>query len=78
MGVSSILVHALGLAPFKDNFWTTAVQPGNPYNKQEDYSALQAVVATLSTGPVTPGDKIGYSNRDLIMRSCAAGEFICA
>jgi hypothetical protein len=32
IGISSILAHALGVAPFKDNFWTTSYQPGNKYS----------------------------------------------
>lgn len=28
-----MVAHALGVAPFKDNFWTTTNQPGNPYCK---------------------------------------------
>ena len=31
IGVSSLFVDAIGVAPFKDNFWTTTDQPGNPY-----------------------------------------------
>ena len=37
--------------------------------KSEPYPELQAVVATLSTGPVGPSDKIGCSDAKLIMRS---------
>eukprot|EP01120_Amphizonella_sp_Union-15-10_P008061 TRINITY_DN2821_c0_g1_i1.p1 TRINITY_DN2821_c0_g1~~TRINITY_DN2821_c0_g1_i1.p1 ORF type:complete len:734 (+),score=155.15 TRINITY_DN2821_c0_g1_i1:26-2227(+) len=70
IGVSSIVAYALGLAPSKDNFWTTPVQPGNPYNLKEDYPELESAVATYSTGPVAPSDRIGYSNVELIMRSC--------
>ena len=33
IGFSSMFADAIGVAPFKDNFWTTAVQPGNPYSK---------------------------------------------
>jgi len=32
IGLSSLFVYALGLVPFKDNFWTTRVQPGNRYS----------------------------------------------
>jgi len=58
--------------PAKDGFWSTAVQSGHPYrdNRTEPHSALHAAVATLSRGPVTPGDKIGSFNVSLIMRSC--------
>ena len=37
--------------------------------KSEPYPELQAVVATLSTGPVGPSDKIGCSDAKLIMKS---------
>lgn len=48
------------------------LQPGNPYkdNPTEPYNRLQAAVSTLSSGPVAPSDKIGYSNPALIMMSC--------
>lgn len=70
IGISSMFAHALGVAPFKDNFWTTTNQPGNPYNRTEPYPQLESVVSTLSTGPVAPSDRIGYSDKKLIMRSC--------
>ncbi len=34
IGKSSIVAWALGLFPFKDVFWTTSKQPGNPYGPQ--------------------------------------------
>ena len=33
IGISSLFAHALGVAPFKDTFWTTSDQPGNPRGK---------------------------------------------
>jgi hypothetical protein len=66
------LSSAVGLIPFKDVFWSSSNQPENPYgqNCQEAYSALNAVISTLTSGPVGPGDKIGeqFMNRTLIMR----------
>ncbi|XP_070576646.1 uncharacterized protein [Ptychodera flava] len=70
IGLSSIMYHALGLAPFKDTHWTSQSQPGDPYHSTEPYVELQNVVSLLSTGPVGPGDKIGYMNKSLIMRTC--------
>ncbi|XP_050403537.2 uncharacterized protein LOC126819480 [Patella vulgata] len=70
IGISSMFAHAMGVAPFKDTFWTTSTQPGNPYNKSEPNTRLQGFVATLSTGPVGPSDKIGLHNVSLIMRCC--------
>jgi hypothetical protein len=72
LGYSSMLYRAMGLAPFKDNFWTTQYQPGNPYDLDEPDTALESIVASLSTGPVTIGDALGKSNRELIMKSCRA------
>nr|XP_006815625.1 PREDICTED: uncharacterized protein LOC102804514 [Saccoglossus kowalevskii] len=71
IGLSSILHHAVGLAPYKDTMWTSSKQPGDPYtNGTELFTELQSVVSLLSSGPVGPGDKIGYMNKSLIMRSC--------
>jgi hypothetical protein len=50
------------------------VQPGYPKKYPSGYtephSRLHAAVASLSTGPVIPSDKIGASDVGLIMRSC--------
>lgn len=76
IGISSMVAHALRLAPFKDVFWTTEYQPGNPYdtafqmNVSEPNTELECAVATLSCGPVGPGDKIGLMNKSVIMRCC--------
>ena len=53
IGESSLLVWALGIAPFKDTFWTVVEEPGNTYNATEISPELQVAVATLSTGPVS-------------------------
>jgi len=45
---------------------------GDHATMKEPYNRLQAVVSTLSKGPVAPSDKIGRSDAKLIMRSCAA------
>ncbi|KAK3600158.1 hypothetical protein CHS0354_012281 [Potamilus streckersoni] len=72
IGISSMFAHAIGLAPYKDTFWTTELQSGNPYgiNRKEPYAALNAVVSTLSTGPVGPSDKIGATDVTMLMRCC--------
>ena len=57
-----MLAGALGLAPFKDTFWTSSVEPGAPYppyNVTEPAPVLEALVSTLSTGPVGASDRIG-------------------
>jgi hypothetical protein len=73
IGLNSMLAWALGLAPFKDVFWSSETQPGSPYNKgnvTEPNFELQALVSALSTGAVGPGDKIGSLNKELIMKTC--------
>ncbi|CAF1399023.1 unnamed protein product [Adineta ricciae] len=72
IGISSMFLDAIGIAPFKDVFWSTSVQPDAPYksNPKEVLPEREALIATLSTGPVTPGDAINYTNKDVIMRCC--------
>ena len=75
IGFSSTLIWALGLAPSKDTLWSTTEQPGCGYHQcREPNALLQVLVATLSTGPVSPGDKMGLSNSTLLMSSCRAGD----
>lgn len=73
IGVTSLLVSSVGAAPFKDTFWSSSdKQPNNPYGKDtiEPATLTEALVATLSTGPVGPSDKADMLNEQLIMRSC--------
>ena len=57
LGVTSLFAYALGLAPSKDTFWTTARQPGSRWGDRtaESAPALQAAVATLSRAPACRG-----------------------
>lgn len=56
---------------------TTCMQSG-PYTKpewwglQDPNPELNVIVASLSAGPVAPGDGIGDTNAEVVMRSCAA------
>lgn len=60
--------------PFKDNFWSTSLQPGSSVgNSQELSPALHEAISVFSAGPVTPGDGVGFSDAALIMRSCTTG-----
>eukprot|EP01012_Entosiphon_sulcatum_P028632 TRINITY_DN3468_c0_g1_i1.p1 TRINITY_DN3468_c0_g1~~TRINITY_DN3468_c0_g1_i1.p1 ORF type:complete len:750 (+),score=126.46 TRINITY_DN3468_c0_g1_i1:23-2251(+) len=70
IGVSSLFAIAVGLAPSKDNYWSRAQQPGNPYNSHEPYSPLQSAVSSFSGGPVAPSDMINGSDPSLILRAC--------
>ena len=50
-------------------------------DKTEPYPELQSAVATLSTGPVGPGDAINLTDRDTLMRlgslPCTARALLC-
>ena len=72
MGISSMFADALGLAPFKDVFWSTSEQPGRSYGPftKEVLPEREILIATLSTGPVAPGDAINYTNVERIMKCC--------
>ena len=72
IGGQSMLLSALGLAPSKDGFWSISVQPGNPYGATgiEPSPRLQSAVLTLSRGPIAVGDGIGFSDAELILKSC--------
>ncbi|XP_071096504.1 uncharacterized protein [Haliotis cracherodii] len=72
IGISSIFADAIGLAPFKDTFWSTTNQPGNSYNKSEPNPGLHLTVATLSTAAVGPGDSVTGMNVSLIETCCDA------
>lgn len=45
------------------------VQPGNTYNFVEENPELNAIVASLSTAGVAIGDKIGLTNKTLVMQT---------
>jgi hypothetical protein len=72
IGVTSLLIDAVGLAPFKDVLWSTSEQHGAPYkpSPMETLPDREILIATLSTGPVGPGDAIQYTNVTRIMRCC--------
>eukprot|EP01064_Diplonema_japonicum_P033984 TRINITY_DN6871_c0_g1_i1.p1 TRINITY_DN6871_c0_g1~~TRINITY_DN6871_c0_g1_i1.p1 ORF type:complete len:747 (+),score=140.47 TRINITY_DN6871_c0_g1_i1:43-2283(+) len=73
IGGSSILAHAVALAPFKDSFWTSTCEPGGSCGASLIPDVWRAAaIATLSNGPVTPADGVQYMNKPLIMRACMA------
>jgi hypothetical protein len=80
-GTSAPFFAAVGIAPSKDNWWSTPEQPpprklpsgpppcdGGSRNVSNVF--LHALVATLSTGPVGFSDALGYSNTTLIQAAC--------
>ena len=72
MGITSMFLDALGLAPNKDVLWSTSVQPDNPYSDHanETVPDRAILIATLSTGPVGIGDAVNLTNVSRIMRCC--------
>jgi hypothetical protein len=72
MGISSMFADAIGLASFKDVFWSNSLQPGSPYGSSavEHLPDRAILIATLSRGPVSPGDAINYTNVERIMKCC--------
>lgn len=69
MGLSSLFLDSLALRPTKDNYFSTDSQ-GHGEKGVEQFNRLQALVSTLSTGPVFPSDAINCSDPALILRSC--------
>ena len=80
-GSAAMFFSAVGVAPSKDNWWSTPNQPrprtlpsgpppcdGGNRNVTDNY--LHALVATLSTGPVGFSDAIGFNNASLIKATC--------
>jgi hypothetical protein len=66
----SLFAYAVGMWPFKDNFQSSAGQHPT-YNILPEANPLEeALVSSLSGGPVGPSDKIGASDRSLILRTC--------
>ena len=68
LGVSSLLHHALGIWPSRDNVWTNSsvASHGGP----EPMVTTQSLMAVLSGGPYGPSDGAGSANRSLLMRAC--------
>ena len=82
-GTSAPFFAAAGIAPSKDNWWSTPDQPkprtlaGGPTpcdggNRNVTNNFLHALVATLSTGPVGFSDALGYTNATLVRSTCAS------
>lgn len=71
VGGSSLLAFALALRPSKDNFWShrpanSSWGESNPGRNCE----LNTIIALLSTGPVAIADKVGDTNKTLLLRTC--------
>ena len=64
------LIAPLGLWPFKDCFFS------NPHPDPDDpisgdvHAEVEALLSAMSGGPVGIGDRVGRTNRDMVMRTC--------
>jgi hypothetical protein len=64
---TNALARALGLNPYKDVFFTSP--EGEGWNGDPNCEC-EALVAALSSGPVGIGDRLGRTDRALVMRTC--------
>lgn len=76
LGGSSLLMGALAIAPSKDTLWTASPQPPTYSDTKQngDYTTqphvqLDAVLATLSLGPVGISDGLGQTDVGLISQA---------
>lgn len=61
----NVFADALGLQPYKDVFHADL-------SDEKAHSEIEALLSALSTGPVGVGDRVGRTDRDLVMRTCRA------
>ena len=65
------LSNALGLRAFKDCFFSNPdVGDGADPIDGDVHAELEALLSAMSAGPVGIGDRIGRTNRDIVMRTC--------
>ena len=66
----SCLANALGLWPFKDVFMSHTNGREKVDIDGDPNCELEAMLASLSAGPVGIGDRLGRTNKDNVMRTC--------
>ena len=69
VGYTSMLMWPLHVAPFTDNSWTEAREPGNPYGANRTDVELQWIMSTLTAGPVGLADGIGSANGTRVLQA---------
>eukprot|EP00041_Stephanoeca_diplocostata_P028325 m.800507 g.800507 ORF g.800507 m.800507 type:complete len:823 (-) comp23355_c0_seq15:151-2619(-) len=70
LGMTAQLYWALGILPFKDDFWSETTEAGNKWKSQEADPELQTLVSALMAGPIGPSDRIGGMNISRVMQTC--------
>ncbi len=66
---TNALARALGLLPFKDVFLSQ--RQGSGWDG-DPHAEAEALLAALSAGPVGIGDRLGRTDRELVLRTCRA------
>jgi hypothetical protein len=64
------IAGALGLAAFKDCFFSRRPPAGADAIDGDEHAELEALLACMSAGPVGIGDRIGCTDREIVMRTC--------
>lgn len=64
------LVAPLGLWPFKDCFFSYPDPDLQDPISGDIHAEVEALLSAMSGGPVGIGDRIGRTNRDIVMRTC--------
>ena len=64
------LAGALGLRAFKDCFFSRRPSRGDDAIDGDEHAELEALLACMSAGPVGIGDRIGRTDREVVMRTC--------
>jgi hypothetical protein len=64
------LAAVLGLAAFKDVFFSQRPEPGADSIDGDAHAELEALLSALSAGPVGIGDRIGRTDRNVVLRTC--------
>jgi len=73
IGRSNLVAISLGLAPYKDPFFTSSRnETGGNTRGPEPFPQLQAAISTYSTGPVAFADGVEFVDKELIMKSVNA------
>lgn len=72
------LARALGLRAFKDCFFSARIDRGSDPDAASDpidgdeHAEVEALLASMSAGPVGIGDRLGRTDREVVMRTCDA------
>jgi hypothetical protein len=64
------LAGALELPAFKDCFFSGRPSAGADAIDGDEHAELEALLACMSAGPVGIGDRVGCTDREVVMRTC--------